>query len=215
MKMNLEKRNLEMRNFFNSHASNNDFDENHAPLMFTKEALIEHLPEGMTHVLDLGAGTGMELIPFFKRFPNASVTAIDIAEKMLDLLKRRPFADKVEIICGDFFQTEFGTGYDAVISSSALHHFQAEPKLQLYMKIYNSLNAGGLFVNSDCVFSTKEEEDDRFREFFTNGANWVHCDTPLCAASERKLLEEAGFINITISNLNDENKKYKLISAQK
>ena len=215
MKMDLDKRNQEMRDFFNSHAPNNNFDDHHTPLMFTKTVLTENLPEGTKKVLDLGAGTGMELIPLFERFPDARVTAIDIAEKMLDVLRMRPFADKVDILCGDFFSTEFGAGFDAVISSSALHHFQAEPKLKLYEKAFACLRSGGLFLNSDCIYSTQEQEDEHFHEFFTNGQNWVHCDTPLCVANEQKLLEQAGFVDFTSTDLHDDQDKYKLIIARK
>ena len=215
MKMDLDKRNQNMRDFFNSHAPNNAFDDNHAPLMFTKTVLTQNLPEGTKRVLDLGAGTGLELISLFERFPDARVTAIDIAEKMLDVLRTRPFADRVEILCGDFFAMEFGEGYDAAISSSALHHFEAEPKLGLYKKVFASLREGGVFLNSDCVYSTQEQEDERFREFFTNGHNWVHCDTPLCVANEKKLLEQAGFVDFASTDLHDDQDKYKLIFARK
>lgn len=213
MPMDLQKRVEDMREFFNEKAPNNNFDEVHGKLMNSKKVLIDALPEGTKKVLDLGAGTGLELIYLYERFPDAAVTAVDVSEKMLDVLKMRDFADKVTVICGDFFAEDFGSGYDAVISSSALHHFEEEPKAELYKKCFASLRAGGAFVNSDCCYDTVEEQEARFHEFFTNGHNYRHCDTPLAAQNEEKLLTAAGFVNVSSEKETDEG--YYLIRGTK
>lgn len=57
--------------------------------------------------MDLGAGTGLELIHIFELFPNARVTVIGINENMLEELKKRDFSNFVKIICGDFFEVDF------------------------------------------------------------------------------------------------------------
>lgn len=38
-------------------------------------------------LLDLGCGTGLELEGFFKIYPDAQVTGVDLSAKMLELLK--------------------------------------------------------------------------------------------------------------------------------
>lgn len=113
--------------------------------------LAESLDTNTKKVLDLGAGTGLELIHLFELFPNADVTVIDITENMLEELNKRSFANHVETICGDFFEVDFGNKYDAVISTSALHHFKEEEKIILYKKILDCLKRNGQFINCDKI----------------------------------------------------------------
>lgn len=208
--MNLTKRNEEMRDFFNEKADG--YDDVHLPMMANKAVIAETLPDGVRSVLDLGAGTGLELIPLFERFPQARVRAVDISIEMLNGLKQRPFADKLDVVCGDFFAVDFGDGYDAVISSAALHHFDGPEKARLYAKIFTCLKPGGMFVNSDRCLNTLKEQEARFREFRENGHNYRHFDTPLCVDSEREILQSAGFVDFAVRDLDD---RYKLLAAKK
>ena len=192
--MDLKKRSLSMQTFFNERVDG--YDNAHAGLMESKERLTHTLPDNTRSVLDLGAGTGLELTALFERFPDARVTAVDISEKMLEQLSARPFGDRVTCLAGDFFEVPFGEGYDAVISTSALHHFTREDKTVLYAKILASLRPGGLFINSDWVAQTQEEEDERFLELEENPQGRSHIDTPLTIENERIALTEAGFAEI-------------------
>ena len=83
--MNLEKRSLEMQDFFNEKADG--YDEVHLPFMDSKKMICDSLDNSVERILDLGAGTGLELVPIFEKYPNVHVTAIDITENMLKLLK--------------------------------------------------------------------------------------------------------------------------------
>lgn len=209
--MELIRRNEEMRDFFNEKADG--YDDVHLKLMDNKVAIIPNLPEDTKQVLDLGAGTGLELIPLFDRFPDATVRVVDISEEMLKQLKERPFAAHVETLCGDFFLADFGGPYDAVISSAALHHFTEEDKDRLYAKIFACLKDGGVFVNSDRCFDTMEQQVENFREYETNGQNYRHFDTPLCKEVEKRTLERAGFTDFAVEDMPDG--RYKVMKAVK
>lgn len=209
--MELEERNLSCREFFGEKADG--YDEVHLKLMGTKKDAIDALDNDIINVLDLGAGTGLELIYLFERFPNAKVTAIDITPEMLKKIKDREFSDRVEIICDDFFKVEFGVGYDAVISTSALHHFTMKDKYRLYKKIFDCLKKGGQFINSDRIVDTLEQEEELY-SFFLEYFNECHCDTPLCVANERRVLLDTGFndVNFIDSKLSGD---YKLLKCRK
>lgn len=196
--MDLKKRAENMRCFFNQKAGEDAYDCVHLKMMDSKKPIADMLPEGTQRVLDLGAGTGLELIALFERFPEAQVTVVDVAEVMLEQLKKRSFADRVKIICGDFFEVDFGSGYDAVISTAALHHFAEEDKVSLFKKAFACLNAGGLLINSDKCVLTQEEQDYAFRELAEEPEKYRHMDTPLTPENERKVLEAAGFADISI-----------------
>ena len=209
--MNLKERNQNMRDFFNRKIDS--YDETHQKFMETKKELIDSLKEDANKILDLGAGTGLELIHLYEVKKDAKVTAIDITENMLEELRKRPFGDKVNTICGDFFEVEFGDNYDAVISTSALHHFLTEDKLRLYKKVYDSLKEKGEFINSDKIASSKEEEERLIKEYYLYKDERAHCDTPLSVETEIDLLKRAGFKEITINETKTDN--YRLIKARK
>ena len=209
--MNLYERNQKQRVFFNEKIDS--YDDTHSTYMETKRTLTDSLDRDVKKILDLGVGTGLELIHLFEVYPEAEVTVIDITENMLEELKKRSFADHVTTICGDFFEVDFGDDYDAVISTSALHHFKFEEKVKLYKKIYECLKNGGLFLNSDYIALTQEIEDHQLYELEHNIENYKHIDTPLTVEHEMEVLKRVGFEEITSSNVDKDN--YSLIKARK
>ncbi len=209
--MNLYERNQKQREFFNEKIDT--YDDVHESFMETKKALVDNLDKDTNKILDLGAGTGLELIPLFEKYPNASVTVVDISEKMLEELSKRDFASNIKTICGDFFEVDFGNNYDAVISTSALHHFKPEEKNILYKKIYDSLKTGGMFLNCDKISFTIAEQNHSIYELDNNIDNYKHIDTPLTVETEVNILETQGFSDITSSEVDKSN--YRLTKAFK
>lgn len=209
--MDLDRRREEMRAFFDEKADG--YDEVHAAFMGTKRLLTTHLPEGTRRVLDLGAGTGLELEALFARFPEAEVTALDVSPEMLAALGKRPFAARVNRVLGDFFGTDFGGPYDAVISTSALHHFTREDKAVLYAKVFACLAPGGIFLNADKVAPSRAAEEADLAEYLEDPTRWRHMDTPLVPSGEMELLENAGFAPVEVTATDQDN--YRLFAAVK
>lgn len=209
--MNLYERNQKQRTFFNEKIDS--YDQVHETYMETKKMLAESLDKDTKRILDLGAGTGLELIHLFEMFSDASVTVVDISENMLNELSKRDFANHVTTVCGDFFEVDFGNNYDAVISTSALHHFKPEEKITLYKKIFDCLKANGLFVNCDKISLSQEDQDHSMHELENNIDNYKHIDTPLTVDNEISILEQVGFIDISSSEVDKGD--YSLIKARK
>ena len=161
----------------------------------------------------MGAGTGLELIHLFEIYPNASVTVIDISENMLNELSKRAFAIQVTTICGDFFDIDFGNNYDAVISTSALHHFKPEEKIILYKKIFDCLKSHGLFLNCDKISLSQEDQDHNIYELENNIDNYNHIDIPLTTENEINILKQVGFSDT--SSIEVDKSNYRLIKARK
>ena len=207
----LSERNAQMREFFDRKADG--YDDVHAKFMDGKTLLTTHLPAGARRILDLGGGTGMELIPLFEAHPDAHVTVIDISPEMLKALAARPFADKLTIICGDFFKVDFGKDYDAVISTSALHHFLPQMKAPLYKKIADALKYEGFFLNCDKIADDKADEATMLQYYYDNFASGRHCDTPLAVSTEIELMENAGLHQFEVYPAFD--REYRLIMGQK
>ena len=77
------------------------YDDVHKTLVYDDpEAFYAKVAEPMAptgnvvQILDLGIGTGLQLDAVFARVPNAHITGIDLAGKMLDLLHEK-YADKL------------------------------------------------------------------------------------------------------------------------
>ena len=170
---------------------------------FTAECLPE-TPDAA--VLDLGCGTGLELDYYFRLNPTARITGIDVAEDMLDVLKKR-FSDKaITVIKGSYFDVSFGNSrYDAAVSVESLHHFTKEEKVPLYKKVRQALSPGGFFILTD-YFAESEETELWFREELRRvktkegirDGGLYHFDTPLTAEHEIQALEEAGFSRVSV-----------------
>ena len=207
--MDLQTRNNENKEFFAERVDG--YDEVHQQFMETKKMLTDSITVNPIKVIDLGAGTGLELIEFFKKYPNSKVKAIDLTKEMLDKIKERDCSDKVDIVCGDFFECHFGKDNDVIMSTSALHHFLYPDKVKLYKKIYDSLREGGEFINSDYIVNTIEQEQQCIKDYEDKVNN--HNDTPLTLDHELEILRMVGFTDIEVKQPEKEN--YKLLKAKK
>ena len=150
------------------------------------------------HLLDLGCGTGLELDEIFRLCPNIRVTGIDLCAPMLDVLRKKPYADRLHLIEGDYFDLPFGKcRFDGAVSVESLHHFAPDKKLALYQKLRSSLKDGAVYVETDYAAADEQEEHFYFSEYkkYSGQAEpgKFHYDTPLTAEHTVALLKKAGF----------------------
>jgi cyclopropane fatty-acyl-phospholipid synthase-like methyltransferase len=119
--------------------------------------LLECLPHGVRCFLDLGSGDGRLLTLVSMVNPTASAVALDFSELMLQRLRER-FSDTplVTIIRHDMDAVlpSFGTTFDAVVSSFAIHHLSHDRKRALYAEVFALLEHGGTFCNLEHVASS-------------------------------------------------------------
>ena len=172
---------------------------------FTADCLPE-LPGAK--VLDLGCGTGLEMDAFFLRNPTAQITGIDLAPGMLAAFREKHPNKKLNLICGNYFDTDLGKRYfEAAVSVESLHHFTVEEKIPLYTKIREALTDNGYFILTD-YFALSEEEERQCRETYLQlkaeqGLDekiFYHYDTPLTVEHECQALERAGFTAVKSLN---------------
>lgn len=195
-----EARNIpfeEMSDFFTARIG-----EYEQKMSFWDEAytlLPSFLPATVVDILDLGCGTGLELDTLLRERPDLRVTGVDICGAMLEKLKEKH--PDVRIIQADYFECDFGESrFDGVISFESLHHFKPAKKLELFEKIYHALRPGGIFINTDYIACSDEEENllmefydqKRAREGIPDNI-FVHFDIPLTAEHETELLYKVGF----------------------
>lgn len=120
-------------------------------------------------VLDVGAGTGKESISVLKNFPNLSVLAIDLSPSMQHIFDKnynRRFGIKArkryKYVVEDittvsendasiikYYNSKNQVGCKAAISAYCIHHFPLEEKKEVYQKMYDFLEPGGILINMD------------------------------------------------------------------
>lgn len=140
------------------------------------DAIARCIPADAQHILDLGCGTGELSLRVLKYCPNARVVAVDYSPRMIKFaqskLEAAGYAQQWKGIEGDFgdwanHQLTVGEGFDACVSSLAIHHLTDEMKVKLFTRIRESLNPGGVFWNADPVvpeFPVLSETYKRIRE---------------------------------------------------
>src|SRR5438132_2756459 len=111
--------------------------------------LLEFVPKGIRRILDLGTGDGRLLALLRIERPDSEGVALDFSPTMLKAARER-FAgdDKVQIVEHNLDNPVPDLGrFDAIVSSSPIHHCSDERKQALYSEIYAALNRGGIFCN--------------------------------------------------------------------
>lgn len=169
-----------------------------------REAYVEIarlLPDNCRDLLDLGCGTGLELDEIFRRLPSLRATGIDLTAVMLDKLRRKHPDKQLHLICGSYFDVDFGVAsYDCAVSCETMHHFTHERKIGLYARIRDALRHGGCYIECDYMLTDEDEErrlfaeNDRIRsEMGIPEGDFYHFDTPCTIDNQLAMFSKAGF----------------------
>jgi trans-aconitate 2-methyltransferase len=132
-------------------------------------------PEQPLRALDLGMGTGYFTERFLRRFPHASLWAVDGAAAMLDLARARlgPLAERVRFVLGDFRNLARllpeGESFDVTFSAFALHHLGQDDKQAVIRQARARLLPGGWFLNADILVADAPEIERRIQEIRVQG----------------------------------------------
>ena len=105
-------------------------------------------------VLDIAAGHGVYGITLAQHCPDAEITAVDwpsVLEVAKENAQAAGIAGRYRTIPGSAFDVEYGSGYDVVLLTGFLHHFDPPTCEQLLRKVYSALNPGGRAVTVEFV----------------------------------------------------------------
>lgn len=128
------------------------------PLMALPAELMARLtdPEAKQKlkILDIAAGHGLFGIAFARNNPNVEVVALDWAN-VLEVAKQNAakagVAERYSTIPGSAFDVAFGEGYDIVLLTNFLHHFDPPTNETLLRKVHAALKPGGRAVTLEFV----------------------------------------------------------------
>jgi 2-polyprenyl-3-methyl-5-hydroxy-6-metoxy-1,4-benzoquinol methylase len=100
-------------------------------------------------LLDIAAGHGIFGIAFAQEYANVDVTALDwapVLEVARENAQKFGVAGRHHLLPGSAFDVDFGSGYDVVLLTNFLHHFDAATNETLLKKVHAALNPGGRAV---------------------------------------------------------------------
>jgi hypothetical protein len=101
---------------------------------------------GKLKVLDIAAGHGLFGIAFAQHNPQAEVVALDwpsVLQVAKENAERAGVSDRYSTLEGSAFEVDYGSGYDLVLLTNFLHHFDPQTCEGLLRKVHASLVAGG------------------------------------------------------------------------
>ncbi|HKU76674.1 MAG TPA: methyltransferase [Pyrinomonadaceae bacterium] len=155
-------------------------------------------------ILDIAAGHGLFGIAFATHNKQAEVTALDwkaVLEVAKENAEKAGVAERYSTIEGSAFDVEFGSGYDLVLLTNFLHHFDPPTCETLLRKVRAALADGGRAVTLEFV-----PNDDRVTPPEVAGFSMVMLvGTPSGDAYTFRELEQmfanAGFSRSTIHEL--------------
>lgn len=161
---------------------------------------------GLTSLLDIGCGTGLELASIYKRFPNVLVTGIDLSASMLSKLRSNYAGKSITLIQDNYFTYPFEKNkYDAALSVETLHHFEYDKKGEIYKKLFQALKDKGYYIECDYIACCPEEEALCLKEYRNrrekSGVSentFLHIDIPLTLEHQTALIKGAGFQKISV-----------------
>jgi len=105
-------------------------------------------------ILDIAAGHGLFGIAFATQNKQVEVTALDwkaVLEVAKENAQKAGVAERYSTIEGSAFDVDFGSGYDLVLVTNFLHHFDPPTCETLLRKVHAALADGGRAVTLEFV----------------------------------------------------------------
>jgi len=137
-----------------------EFARSMVPLMMPSAQFIadlvatNHDAKAPLKVLDIAAGHGVFGATIAARLPRAEVVALDwpaVLEVATENAAKAGVSGRHTLLPGSAFDTDFGDGYDVVLLTNFLHHFDAPTCTDLLRKVHAALNDGGRAVTLEFV----------------------------------------------------------------
>lgn len=132
-----------------------DFARGMAPLTTqSARSIVEYLRPalakiGSPKILDIAAGHGMFGIVLAREFTSAQIYSQDwgsVLKVAQENANAAGLTNRYHQIAGSAFEVDFGSGYDAVLITNFLHHFDPATNEALLKKVVTALNPGGQVV---------------------------------------------------------------------
>jgi len=116
--------------------------------------LVDPAADRQLNILDIAAGHGLYGIEFAKKNSQASVVALDwpnVLEVAKENARTAGVSDRYSTIAGSAFDVDYGSGYDLVLLTNFLHHFDPPTNEVLLRKVHAALAEGGRAITLEFI----------------------------------------------------------------
>jgi ubiquinone/menaquinone biosynthesis C-methylase UbiE len=116
--------------------------------------LVDPKADRTLKILDIAAGHGLYGIAFAKNNPQASVMALDwpnVLAVAKENASNAGLAERYSTLEGSAFDVNYGTGYDLILLTNFLHHFDPQTNETLLRKVHAALGEGGRVITLEFV----------------------------------------------------------------
>jgi precorrin-6B methylase 2 len=100
-------------------------------------------------ILDIAASHGLFGITVARQLPKAHIYALDwpnVLEVARENAGREGLAERYHLLPGSAFDVDYGAGFDAVLITNLLHHFEPAANEKMLKKAHAALNPGGQVI---------------------------------------------------------------------
>ncbi len=116
--------------------------------------LVDEKSDRKLKILDIAAGHGLYGLAFATKNSQAEIVALDwpdVLEVAKENAQKVGASDRYSTIAGSAFDVDYGTGYDLVLLTNFLHHFDPPTCETLLRKVHSALAEGGRAVTLEFV----------------------------------------------------------------
>jgi demethylspheroidene O-methyltransferase len=153
--------------------------------------------EGVRRLVDLGGGSGVVAMALARRWPELSITILDIANVCAvgrEFVEKAKLGDRIFFRPADFTRDDLPTGFDAALECDVGIYSEA-----LFGRVREALKPGGRFIVVGEMAGEGADSSRAAQAMLRTLADpgW---QTPTLAGT-RALLERAGFVEVTETRL--------------
>ncbi len=164
-------------------------------------ALLDSKAAKPMKVLDIAAGHGVFGITVARHNPNAEITAADwpsVLEVAKENAEQAGVANRYRLLPGSAFDVNFGDGFDAVLLTGFLHHFDVATCETLLRKVHSALAPQGRAVILDFVPNEDRVSPRATAKFSLTMLAMTRAGDAYTFSEYQKMLSNAGFKSVTL-----------------
>jgi hypothetical protein len=181
------------------------FARSMAPLMVPAAMFIAQLVRARDgramRVLDIAAGHGTFGITIAKQNPKASIAAVDwpaVLEVAKENAEHAGVAERYTSYAGSVFEADFGDGYDLVLLTNILHHFDKSTCVRLRQRVHAALKPDGRAVTLEFVPNEDRVTPATAASFSLQMLIATDSGDAYTFAEYQEMFRHAGFVKNTI-----------------
>ena len=168
--------------------------------------LAKELKDGPIRVLDVAAGHGIFGIMIAKENPQANVGALDwepVLAVASENAKAHGVDDRHELMPGDALQIDYGEGFDIVLLTNFLHHFDLPTCQLIAEKTHACLSDDGIVVTLEFIPNEDRVSPANAATFALTMLTTTPTGDAYTFAEYEKMFREAGFTHSELIDIPD------------